>query len=142
MLGVAFFVTGWFSNQFVFPPHPSAVIWLPSGVTLAFLLRTRPQGWPALLAAISLAELASVSVRGFPIPFWISGIWILANCLRPLLGAWLIRHFVGTDVRLTRRWEIAGLLFFGGLVSPLVSATLGSLGYTFSSEPSSFGRTG
>jgi signal transduction histidine kinase len=138
LLGVAFFVTGRFSNQFVFPPHPSAVLWLPSGLTLAFLLRTPPQGWPALLAAIFLSELVSVHIGGFPIPVWTSSLWGLANCLRPLLGAWLIRRFVGTDIRLNRRWEIAGLLIFGGLVSPLASATIGSLVYLFSSEPSSF----
>ncbi|AKJ00757.1 signal transduction histidine kinase [Archangium gephyra] len=138
VLGVSFVVTGWFSNQFVFPPHPSAVLWLPSGLSLAFLLRTPPQGWPVLLAAIFLADFVSVHLHGFPIPLWTSALWGLANCLRPLVGAWLIRRFVGTDLRLTRRWELAGLLLFGGVVGPLVSATIGSLGYTFSSEPSSF----
>ncbi|WNG55018.1 hypothetical protein F0U59_09705 [Archangium gephyra] len=138
VLGAAFIVTGWFSNHFVIPPHPSAVLWLPSGLSLAFLLRTRPQGWPVLLAAIFLADLVSIRLRGFPIPFWTVVIWGLANCLRALVGAWLIRRFVGTDIRLTRRWELAGLFLFGGLVSPLVSATLGALGYTFSNRPASF----
>jgi signal transduction histidine kinase len=138
VLGVTFFVVGRFANQLVFPPHPSAVLWLPSGIALAFLLRSPPRSWPVLLAAVFVAEVASVLVHGFPIPLWVSGLWGLANCLRALVGAWLIRHFVGTTVRLSRRWEIAGLLIFGGLVSPMVSATLGSLGYAFSSAPSSF----
>ncbi len=138
VLGGAFLVAGAISNLFAFPPHPSAVLWLPSGLGLAFLLRNPPRRWPALLAAIFLAELVTVSIRGFPIPGWVAGLWGLANCLRALVGALLLRRFVGTAVRLSRRWEIAGLLLFGGLVSPLVSATLGSLGYTFSGEPASF----
>ncbi|WP_437852242.1 MASE1 domain-containing protein [Sorangium sp. So ce363] len=135
---MAFFVVARLANQFAFPPHPSSVLWLPSGLTLAFLLRSPPQRWPALLAAVFVAEVTSVLVHPFPIPPWVSGLWGLANCLRTLVGACLIRHFVGTAVLLSRRWEIAGLLLFGGLVSPLASATLGSFGYTFSSAPSCF----
>jgi signal transduction histidine kinase len=139
VLGIAFFATGRLANQLVLPPHPSSMLWLPSGLSLAFLLRSPPRRWPALLAALFVAELFSVHVHGFPIPVWVSSVWGLANCLRALSGAWLMRRFVGTSVRLSRRCEIAGLLVFGGLVSPLVSATLGSLGYLFSSESASFG---
>ncbi|MFL5350084.1 MAG: MASE1 domain-containing protein [Hyalangium sp.] len=138
VLGVMYFVVANFANQLVFPPHPSAVLWLPSGIALAFLLRSPPRRWPALLATVFVAEVASVLVHGFPLPFWVSGLWGLANCLRALTGAWLMRRFVGPDIRLSHRWEIAGLLFFGGLVSPLISATVGSFGYLFSIEPSSF----
>lgn len=138
MLGIAFLVTGQLANQFVLPPHPSAMFWLPSGLSLAFLLRNPTRRWPALLAAIFVADVLSIYIRGFPIPFWASGLWGLANCLRALSGAWLIRRFVGTSIRLSRRREIAGLLVFGGLVSPVVSATLGSFGYTFSHAPASF----
>ncbi|MDC3957027.1 sensor histidine kinase [Polyangium jinanense] len=137
-LGVVYFVVAKIANQFAFPPHPSSVLWLPSGLTLAALLRSPPQRWPALLSAVFIAEVASVLVHGFPIPLWVSSLWGLANCLRAVVGACLMRHFVGTDIRLARRWEIAGLLLFGGLLSPLASATLGSLGYTFSRAPSSF----
>ncbi|MFP2926062.1 MASE1 domain-containing protein [Pyxidicoccus sp. 3LG] len=138
VLGGAFLVTGAIANQFAFPPHPSALIWLPSGLGLAFLLRNPPRAWPVLLAAIFLAELSTVLLHDFPIPAWVAGLWGLANCLRALVGAWLIRRFVGTEVRLSRRWEIAGLVIFGGLLSPLVSATLGSIGYTFSGAQGSF----
>ncbi|QSQ24234.1 MASE1 domain-containing protein [Pyxidicoccus parkwayensis] len=133
-----FLVAAFVSNHFAFPPHPSAVLWLPSGLGLAFLLRNPPRRWPALLAAIFLADVVSVLHHGFPIPGWVVVLWGLANSLRSLVGAALMRRFVGTHIRLSRRWEIAGLLLFGGLVSPLVSATLGSFGYTFSGAPPSF----
>jgi signal transduction histidine kinase len=138
VLGVTYVIVATLANQLVFPPHPSAVLWMPSGLTLAFLLRSQPRSWPVLLAAIFAAELTSVFIHGFPIPVWGAGLWGVANCLRALVGAWLMRRFVGPVIRLSHRREIAGLLFFGGLVSPLISATLGSFSYTFSSGPSSF----
>src|SRR5690348_14731458 len=118
VLGIAYFALGLIANLFVLPPHPSSMLWLPSGLSLAFLLRSPPRRWPALLAAIFVAELLSIAVHGFPIPVWIAGMWGVANCLRALSGAWLMRRFVGTPVQLSRRREIAGLLVFGGLVSP------------------------
>lgn len=98
-LGVTFFVLARFANQLVFPPHPSAVLWLPSGIALAFLLRSPQRSWPVLLVAVFVAELASAFVQGFPIPLWCMGLWGLANCLRVWVGAWLIRHFMGTPSR-------------------------------------------
>src|SRR5690349_3577742 len=92
-------------------------------------------GLPAAHPAPGLACPVPAGRSACPLPCRTAVIWGLANCLRALLGAWMRRRFVGTDVRLTRRWELAGLFLFGGLVSPLVSATLGGLGYTFSSRP-------
>jgi signal transduction histidine kinase len=138
VLGLSFFAVGEFANRFAFPPHPSSVLWLPSGLSLAFLLRSPPRRWPGLLSAVFLADFASALDHGFPIPVWVAGLWGLANGVRTALGAWLLRRFVGTSIHLSRRREVAGLLLFGGLVAPLASATIGSLGYRFASDPVSF----
>jgi signal transduction histidine kinase len=129
VLWVSFFALALFSGQFVFPPNPSSVLWLPSGLSLAFLIRTSPRGWPALLAAIFLAEFAAVCIsHGFSIHLGVPLLWSLGNVLRSLFGAWLMRHLVGSSIHLSRGWEVAGLLLFGGLLSPVPSATLGVLG--------------
>ncbi|MFT3767964.1 MAG: MASE1 domain-containing protein [Minicystis sp.] len=138
VLGVAFFAMGTFANQFSFPPHPSSVLWLPSGLSLAFLLRSPPRCWPSLLVAVFLADFATTLDHGFPLPAWVSGLWGLANVLRTLLAAWLLRRFVGTVIHLSRCREIAGLILFGGLVAPMASATIGSLSYLLSSAHASF----
>jgi signal transduction histidine kinase len=136
VLGVSFFVLALFSGQFVSPPNPSSVLWLPSGLSLAFLIRTPPRGWPALLAAIFLAEFASVCVsHGFSIPLAAPLLWSLGNVLRSLFGAGLMWHLVGSSIRLSRSWEVAGLILFGGLLSPVPSATLGVLGAELMEEP-------
>ena len=128
VLGVAFYTLGKVADRFVFPPTANAVLWLPSGLSLAFLLRTPPRGWPVLLAAIFVGEFASVLMHGIGTPVRTALLWSLGNCLRSVLGAWLMRQLVGTSIKLSRSWEVAGLLFFGGLVSPMASATLGVLG--------------
>lgn len=139
VLGVAFFALGSFAGRFVFPPNPGSVLWLPSGLSLAFLLRTPPRGWPVLLAAVFLAEFTSAHLHGFGIPFETLLLWSLGNVLRSLSGAWLMRRFVGSSIRLSRSWEVAGLLLFGGLLSPVPSATLGVLGATLWTGPTSMG---
>lgn len=128
VLGVSFFALGLLAVRFVFPPTPNALLWLPSGLSLVFLMRASPREWPALLAAIFVAEFASVLLQRTHFPLGTALLWSLANCLRSLWGAWLMRRFVGTNIRLSRSWEVAGLLLFGGLVSPIASATLGGLG--------------
>jgi integral membrane sensor domain MASE1 len=50
VLGVAFFLLGRLAGWFVFPPQPWSVLWLPSGLSLAFLLRSQPRSWPVLLS--------------------------------------------------------------------------------------------
>jgi signal transduction histidine kinase len=125
VLGVVFFALGRFAGWFAFPPQTGAVLWLPSGLSLAFLLRSSPRCWPALLTAIFLAELSSVLLLDFT--FWVAASWALGNFLRTLLGAWLMRRFVGTSIRLSHRWEVAGLFLFGGILGPLPSATMGAL---------------
>jgi signal transduction histidine kinase len=137
LLGGAFFLLGLLSGRFVFPGHPSAVLWLPGGLSLAFLLRSKPRDWPALLAAVFLAEFTSVLLHGIGTPVATAALWGVGNCLRTLVGAGLIRRFVGTSVRLSRSWEVLGLLLFGGLVSPVASATLGVLGTLVWTGPSS-----
>jgi signal transduction histidine kinase len=138
LLGVTFFALGVVSSRFVFAPHPSAVLWLPSGLSLAFLLRSRTRDWPALLATVFLAEFGSVLFHGIGVPIGTAVLWSLGNCLRTLVGAGLIRRLVGTSVRLSRTWEVAGLFIFGGLVSPVPSATLGVLGAILWTGPASF----
>ncbi|MDY7227471.1 MASE1 domain-containing protein [Hyalangium rubrum] len=136
VLGMAFFALGRLAGQFSFSPHSGSVLWLPGGLSLAFLLRSPTRSWPALLLAVFLAEFSSALVHGLGVPLWVAACWGVGNCLRTLLGAWLMRRFVGTSIQLTRRWEIAGLILFGGLISPLPSATLGTLtGMLWSGAP-------
>jgi signal transduction histidine kinase len=124
VLGLFFFGLGVVSERTTFAPYHSAAIWLPSGLTLAVLVRVERRRWGILLAAIFLAELAKVLVLGGVLPLALT--WAAANCLRALLGAVLLCSWAGGPVRLRYVREVAGLILFGGLLGPLVSATLGA----------------
>ena len=53
VLGVTFFLLALLAKRFVFPSSPSAVLWLPSGLSLAFLLRDAPW-WLIVLVAYAV----------------------------------------------------------------------------------------
>ncbi|MCI0672597.1 MAG: MASE1 domain-containing protein [Myxococcaceae bacterium] len=122
-LAAAYLVLGSVGAQFVFPPQENAVFWPPSGLTLAVLLRSTPGRWPVYLAAIAGAETVQVVAHGDPLPVALS--WAAANVLRTLVGAGLMRRWLGPKVRMDRVQDVAGLLLFGGLLGCAVSATLG-----------------
>ncbi|NTX49850.1 MASE1 domain-containing protein [Myxococcus sp. CA039A] len=128
LLAVSFEVLKVVSSHFVFPPLSSAILWLPAGLTLAFLMRSPTRMWPALLAAVFAAELGSVLSQG--LPWGLAATWGLGNVLRTWLGAALMRRLLGGIVRFHRVRDVTGLLVLGAVVGALPSATLGALGAT------------
>ncbi|WP_163999471.1 MASE1 domain-containing protein [Pyxidicoccus caerfyrddinensis] len=126
LLALCFVALKFLSLRFVYPPLMSALLWLPAGVSLAFLLRSPTRMWPALLAAIFVAEAGTVVLEGIPVS--VAVIWGVGNVLRALLGAALLRRFVGGPVLFHRVRDVAGVLVLGGLVGTLPSALLGAAG--------------
>ncbi|WP_164017647.1 MASE1 domain-containing protein [Pyxidicoccus trucidator] len=126
LLAVCFVALKFISLHFVFAPFNSALLWLPAGLSLAFVLRSPVRMWPALLAAIFVAEVGTVVARGIPVHAALA--WGLGNVLRTLLGAVLMRRFIGGPVLFRRVRDVAGLLVLGAGVGSVPSATLGAVG--------------
>jgi signal transduction histidine kinase/integral membrane sensor domain MASE1 len=105
---------------FVFPPHPNAVFWLPSGLTLALFLRTTPARWPAWLLATLGAEALVVLQHGLPLPVALA--WGVASVLLPLTGAWLLRGPAGHRFVFRRAEDVLRLALLGAGVGALPSA--------------------
>ncbi|MDT3720139.1 EAL domain-containing protein [Pseudomonas oryzihabitans] len=100
-----------------------AILWLPNGLALVWLLRSRRRHWPlhaiALLVAAVLADLASggAVLRGLGFG--------LSNLGEVLLGALLLRrHPLSFDRNVA---TMGRLLIYGVLLPPLLGATLGTL---------------
>ncbi|WNG19112.1 MASE1 domain-containing protein [Cystobacter fuscus] len=87
-LFVAYCALGKLNQAFIFPPR-NAIFWLPSGLALAWILRTPRSHWPAYLLAIFGADVWIGSWHGFPLSIIVA--WALVSGLLPLLGAWLLR---------------------------------------------------
>ncbi|MEU8437863.1 MASE1 domain-containing protein [Streptomyces sp. NPDC029216] len=94
-------------------------LWLPTGIALAALLRFGPRVWPgiALGTYLVIERLAA---------FHLSDLGIVAgNVLAPVC-AWLLLRRAGFRPELDRLRDGMALVFLGGLLPMLISATAGT----------------
>ena len=79
-------------------------VWLPSGIAIAALLVLGLRYWPGVAAGVASAALYGLLLRnndaGIGAVALTSGVLMVTanNTLESVLGAWLIRRFVGQDV--------------------------------------------
>jgi len=98
----------------------ATLVWPPTGIALAALVRRGPGLWPAVAVGAAVANLTS----GAP---WPVALGIAAgNTLEALLGARLLSSIEGYTGPIVRVRYAVGLLL-AALVAPLVSASLGVL---------------
>ena len=125
-LGAAYAVLSW-SVQAVTAfgdETSSSVFWPAAGVTLAVLLRRPRREWPALLAAVWIAETALDLHNGFTPA--VSVAWGFANAAEPLVAASLLTRSGRERPDLTRRGDLLRFVLFGVLVGPLLGASIGA----------------
>ncbi|MDI1475319.1 MASE1 domain-containing protein [Polyangium sp. y55x31] len=99
------------SYLFVFPPSNNAVFWLPSGLTMAWFLRTAPRHWPTWLLVIFLAEVLVVLQHGQPPA--VAMAWGAAAGLLPFTGALLLRQQAQPVFVFRRPRDVARLVWLG-----------------------------
>lgn len=97
----------------------ATLVWIPSGLALAFLFKFGLRYWPAVM----LAAFAANYANNAPL-LAAAGIGI-GNTLEPLIGAFVLRRFIKLDPSLNHVNHVLGLIFFAGLFSPVISATVG-----------------
>ncbi|MBW2160767.1 MAG: MASE1 domain-containing protein, partial [Deltaproteobacteria bacterium] len=105
ILGYAFFLT----------PNSISALWPAGGVALATLTLTRYRMWPMLLLLITGIEIS--------IPYLFAGAEIVAiatlgNVIEPLIGASLLRWFVGRRVDVSRMRDALALVILAGIIAP------------------------
>ncbi|PYM63354.1 MAG: hypothetical protein DME11_17135 [Candidatus Rokuibacteriota bacterium] len=100
--------------------HPSATtVWPPTGIALAATLLLGYRVWPALFAG---AFLVNVTTAGSA---WTSLGIASGNTLEALLGGWLVTRFANGCQAFDRTRNILTFVALAGLLSPVVSATVG-----------------
>jgi PAS domain S-box-containing protein len=100
--------------------HPSAsAVWPPTGLALAALLILGRGAWPAIFAGAFVANLLTAGSIATSL-----GI-ALGNTLEAVIGAHLVTRFARGSAAFDRAPDIFKFFALGGLLSPLVSATLG-----------------
>jgi serine phosphatase RsbU (regulator of sigma subunit)/integral membrane sensor domain MASE1 len=104
----------------------------PAGLTFAAFLVGPRRTWPAVAAAIVVAEIGVDLWQGMDL--WPSVGWASANLVEPVVGA-LVAAVLGPAVAFTRRFAVAFIA--GGLVAgPLVGASIGAAVLVASGAPS------
>jgi len=101
-----------------FAAEQVTLVWPPSGIALACLLRFGFGVWPG----VALGAFVANATANEPLPtaFGIA----IGNTLEGLLGAWLLGR-AGFNPRLERLNDVLGLIAVAVVLSPIVAATLG-----------------
>lgn len=97
----------------------ATLVWLPTGISLAFLLIFGLRFWPAIALAAFLANYST----GAPSLVAI-GIGI-GNTLEAATGAYLLKRVVKFRAALDRLVDVLGLIILAAIFSTLISATIG-----------------
>jgi PAS domain S-box-containing protein len=119
-LAVLYFAVAKLSLLLAIPPGYAAAAWPPSGLALSALLLAGNRVWPGIWLGAAFANV-TVQSSALAAIFIASG-----NTLEAVVGASLIRHFIGVP----RRFECGeDVLKFAGLVAiaSAVAATIGVL---------------
>ena len=118
-LAAAYFVAGKFGLSLAFVNTSTTAVWPPTGISLAALLLLGLRVWPGVFLG---AYITNLTTTGDPVS---SGGIALGNTLEALAGAFLITRFANGARAFERPQDVFKFAFFGALVSPVVSATIG-----------------
>src|SRR5436190_3619244 len=126
ILAAAYLITGKLGLFLAIPPGYATAFWPPSGIAIAMLLLFGNGCWPGVFIGSFLVNLsASYDESAVARSIGIVAALGVGASVQALLGASLIRRFVGASPELLRGREIAAFLLLGGPVSCAASATIG-----------------
>ena len=97
----------------------ATLVWPPTGIALAVLLRGGLHLWPG----VALGAFVVNAWRGAPVPLALA--LSVGNTLEAVLGAWLIRRAAGQAWSLERLRGVLAFIVLGALLSTTVSASVG-----------------
>lgn len=130
----------WLGRELSDPTVQASPVWLPSGLVLSALLVTRLRHWPVVaLTSVVIGFLAPHPER----PWWLTLLVSSCGALEGVLGAFLMRRFVGHRVDFHRVRDVIGLVTLAAGLSALLSSLL-AVGLTSLAQQNTweqYGRT-
>lgn len=129
LVAAAYSIAGRLSLLLAIPPGYATALWPPAGIALAGLLLGGTRMWPGIwlgsfMVNIGTAFDASDAAALFTSIVIPTSIGVGAT-LQALVGAALVRRYVGFPNALTRAPAIGAFLTLGGPVSCLIGASVG-----------------
>jgi serine phosphatase RsbU (regulator of sigma subunit)/integral membrane sensor domain MASE1/anti-sigma regulatory factor (Ser/Thr protein kinase) len=116
-------VGSWIALRLIEVSELQGVLFIPSGITVAFLLRLRRRWWWVVIVAAGLTEFAMDVAGGFSARQALG--FTLANVVEPLIGAAIVTTMCGA-VDLTRRRHVLWFTLGAVIAGPAVGAALGA----------------
>lgn len=129
LMAAAYYVVGRLGLLLAIPPGYATAVWPASGIALAGTLLFGYRVWPGTLlgpflvnvwTSLDTTSMASISKS----VFLATSIGMGAS-VQAVVGAFLVRRFVGYPTSLVAEHDVVKFLALGGPVSCLVSATFG-----------------
>jgi PAS domain S-box-containing protein len=139
LFGVAYFACAEVSTFVSAKGSAELSFWVPSGLFLAVLLLNDYKSWPWLVLAATGGHIAFDAVRQVPVMAGL--VFISADTVEAVLGAWLVRRFVARRPTIATLREFVGLLGFAGGLSTLVGATVSATGQVLTGISPSFAKS-
>lgn len=125
----------------------ASAVWPPTGVALAALLIWGYRMWPAVFAGAFLVNAVQFSLSFHGHSFWA---WAVAeplfiasgNTAEALVGTYLVKRFANGRRSFEKSEDALRFAFLGGLLSTMVSATVGTSALVIGgfTRPGAFGR--
>ena len=135
LFGLAYFA-GAEGSTLVSAKGPDLSFWLPGGLYVAVLLLNDCKSWPWLVLAATAAHITFDAMRQMPV--MVSLLFIFADTLQAVVGAWLVRRFVAGRPSIATLQEYVGLVFFAGVLSTFLGATVSATGQVLAGIGQSF----
>jgi len=130
-IATAILLVSWLAGSlYISPGHPAA-IWTSAGIALAGMLVFGFRIWPGIFLTTLMVGVSTLSniggVHSLATIWLVSTIVALSTVLQALVGAKLLRRFIGFPHRSDRMADILKMILLAGLVSCLINATVGTL---------------
>jgi signal transduction histidine kinase len=117
-LAIIYHLTARLGLQMAYVQQNTSPVWPPSGIALAALLIFGIRVWPGITLGVVLGSLLTGAPPGLSV-----GIGI-ANTLEAVIGASILRRWIGFDLGINRIRDVIGLVF-AAACGTTVSATIG-----------------
>ena len=131
LASAGYFFTAKIGFAFALQPGPVSTLWMPNSILLAALLLVPRRSWWIVVLAAFPAHFASEVQGG--VPTLISLLLFVSNSVQALIGAVGISYFVRDQLRFDRFRDLAGFVFFGAFLAPLLSSFLDIGAWRYSS---------
>lgn len=125
ILAIAYFLLAGLGLSLASVQANVSPVWPPSGLALAALLLFGERYWPGVLLGAFFENLLVPTV--FPVALGIA----IGNTLAALAGATLMRRFAHGADFLEHARDVTRFVLLAGLISPMVSATIGNASLAF-----------